>query len=109
MTNRKSGVDVNFEKLPGETLVGRRNGQIAKEYLKLDELFEAQPEISVNIPNKFKAITSSFFLGMFESYIISSQCKKDIFYKKFKFYAPPRLLDQIDTGLDDAIEANDGL
>ncbi|WP_290654456.1 hypothetical protein [Idiomarina sp.] len=97
---------MDLNRLPGETLVGRRNGLIAKEYFKLDELFASKEQISISIPNRFKAITSSFFLGMFESYILKLNCDKSQFYERFHFAAPERLRRQIDTGLQDAIEAN---
>jgi hypothetical protein len=77
-------IRINLESISGRYFIGKPNGQKAREKKNLDQLdIDGIDEIVVDFPDNIKAITSSFFIGLFGSSIIKSGSKQ-VFMKRLK-------------------------
>ncbi|WP_345875370.1 hypothetical protein [Shewanella algae] len=96
---------INFNKLAGKVYIGRPDGALARKYFKLDEVDrEHSYPVKVIFPADAKTITSSFFLGMFGKSVLSAGTKEQ-FMKNFVFDANPRILNEVEIGIFEALSS----
>jgi hypothetical protein len=85
----------------GMVIAGRSKGAAARDHFHLDQVDEAPELATVKIPLEVISLNSSFFLGMFGQSI--QKLGREKFLEKYNFECAPVLLDDIMSGIRQAL------
>lgn len=89
----KNIITIDFSRLGGPLYSGRNRGEEARKINNLDVVDQSDTVANIEIPESTYSITSSFFLGLFGKSIRSCG-NTEIFFEKFRFKAPDRMMDK---------------
>lgn len=102
---------IDLEELTGDgrvqNLSGRMRGLAARERFGIDELDRGGTPVEVHVPEYVYSLTPSFFQGLFGASVHALGDNADRFHNRFKFIAPPIVLQQIERGLRAALTSRD--
>lgn len=93
---------IDFSRLGGPVYVGRANGALARQKLKVDALDSEDEQIRVLVPEETYAVNSSFFLGMFGP-SLAHFGSRDAFLEHYKFEAPVHVIETLKLVIDRAL------
>ena len=87
-----AAMTINFSDIEGPVYSGRPRGQSLRARYHLDEADKSAELVTVEVPEGTYSVTSSFFLGFFGPSGVKAG-SEEAFFKKFRFHAPPVLMD----------------
>lgn len=82
--------EINLRELTRDevrNLAGHDRGLDARTYFKLDQLDESEESVEVSLPEDFRAISPSFFQGMFAKSVHRFK-SASAFFEHYQFDAP---------------------
>jgi hypothetical protein len=92
-------ITIEFTKIKNDLLTGRDRGLRFRENHKLDLLDDLDIPIRVFIPKDIFAMTTMFFIGMFEQSVIKAGSREK-FFSKYKFKGDDILISKITHDVD---------
>lgn len=90
-----------------KVLSGRNEGKLWRKKFKLDNLDKCDCKVIVDIPEDLFSINISFFLGLFGNSV--RKLGEKAFKEKYEFSCDEVIMEDIDTGIKNALKTSDVL
>jgi hypothetical protein len=105
MTNtNETVIDLGTYRSEGSKVFsGRGRGKVVRDAARLDDCDKSPGKIRVIIPPDTYSVNTSFFLGLFGK-SIRHFGNRETFLQKYSFDCQPEIMQDIDTGIDDALK-----
>lgn len=87
---------------------GRPRGEEVRKVACLDVEDGSDGVVQVQIPEDVWSMNASFFLGLFGPSVQHFQSSKE-FFQKYKFQCTPQIMEDIESGVEDALKSSSPL